>query len=248
MTDERQNMKKGDTRRIQLIETAERLFYTNGYEKTSVQDILDEMHFSKGGFYHHFDSKLSLLEAICETRAAETCEAARVWLDREDFAAAEKLNGVFREGTLWHSGNAGFVSLLIGVAYREDGALMREKMKACQLNGMQDIMEKLLTEGQKSGEFTVTDVPATAQMLLRLYMQFTDEIAFLLAAEDDVSRLGEALTRKLWVYRGAIERILIAPFGSIILFEADDLLRLGLQIVQDRIRREAGLVQMRINL
>ena len=49
-------MKKGDARREELLATAERLFCTKGYEKTSVQDILDEMGFSKGGFYHHFDS------------------------------------------------------------------------------------------------------------------------------------------------------------------------------------------------
>ena len=70
-------MKKGDQRRDELIATAERLFYTKGYEGTSVQDILTEMNFSKGGFYHHFDSKLAVLEAICEQRAQETCDRAR---------------------------------------------------------------------------------------------------------------------------------------------------------------------------
>ena len=57
-------MKKGDARRSELLVAAEKLFYTKGYEKTSIQDILDEVGFSKGGFYHHFDSKLSVLEAI----------------------------------------------------------------------------------------------------------------------------------------------------------------------------------------
>ena len=57
-------MRKGDMRREELIATAERLFYTKGYEKTSVQDILTEMNFSKGGFYHHFESKLQLLDAL----------------------------------------------------------------------------------------------------------------------------------------------------------------------------------------
>ena len=33
-------MKKGDQRRDELMATAERLFYTKGYEGTSVQDIL----------------------------------------------------------------------------------------------------------------------------------------------------------------------------------------------------------------
>ena len=64
-------MKKGDMRRGELLAAAERLFYTKGYEKTSVQDILDASNCSKGGFYHHFESKLSVLEAICEMRARE---------------------------------------------------------------------------------------------------------------------------------------------------------------------------------
>ena len=39
-------MRKGDVRREELLTTAEKLFYTKGYEKTSVQDILSEMNFS----------------------------------------------------------------------------------------------------------------------------------------------------------------------------------------------------------
>ncbi|MCR4707419.1 MAG: TetR/AcrR family transcriptional regulator [Clostridiales bacterium] len=242
-------MKKGDARRMQLIETAERLFYVNGYENTTVQDILDELHFSKGGFYHHFDSKLSLLEAICETRAQETCEAAAELLSRsQDSSALQKLNSVLRASALWQGGGPGFVSLLIGVAYREDGALMRERMKDCQLSGMQDFIVQILKEGREAGELWANDVEGTAQLILRLYTQFTDEVAFLLAREDSREALAEKLTRKLKLYRDAIERILIAPFGSIVLFEADELLLQGWQIVEDRLRREAGMVQMRINL
>ena len=59
-------MKKGDARRGELLAASEKLFYTKGYENTSVQDILDAVGFSKGGFYHHFDSKLAVLEAICQ--------------------------------------------------------------------------------------------------------------------------------------------------------------------------------------
>ncbi len=241
-------MRKGDARRAQIIEAAERLFYLNGYEKTSVQDIIDELHFSKGGLYHYFDSKLALLEAICETRAQETCESARTWLSREELDAAEKLNGVFRASALWHNENPGFVSLLIGVAYREDGALMRERMKSCQLAGMQPIIKAILAEGVQEEAFMTEDISGTAQMLLRLYMQFTDEIAFLLAEETDEQTLTDRMIAKLWLYRRAIERMLIAERGSIILFEADDLVHLGLSIVEDRHRRSLGQVQLRLDV
>ena len=136
----------------------------------------------------------------------------------------------------------GFLTLMLQVAYRDDGALMREKMKQCQLEGMQSVVERIVSEGVASGEFFVADVPATAQMLLRMYLMFTDEIAFLLAREDSEDSLMEEAVRKLNAYRTAIERILIAPFGSIVLMDARDLYRLAHAVLQERIRMRADAI------
>lgn len=231
-------MKKGDARRSELLATAERLFYTKGYENTSVQDILTQMNYSKGGFYHHFDSKLAVLEAICAQRAQETCEAARK-ASAEKKLAVDKLNALLASSALWGSENAGFVALLIRVAYREDSVLMREKMKAGQLTCMLGVMRDVLDAGVKSGEFFLDDVHSSAELLLRLYMQFTDEIAFLLAREQSEDALTDAMVKKLCVYRSAIERMLCAPFGSIVLFDARDLQVLGQRILRDRLRERA---------
>lgn len=232
-------MKKGDARRGELLATAERLFYTKGYEKTSVQDILTAMNFSKGGFYHHFDSKLAVLEAICEMRAEGCGEMAKRAAEETEGSAVDKLNAVFHDSAILASGNTGFISLMIQVAYREDGALMRERMKQCQLEKMQDVLETVLREGMKTQEFFVSDAPSCAQMLLRLYLVFTDEIAFVLAKEENEEKLMEALLSKLHLYRAAIERVLLAPFGSVVLFEAKELQILGQQVLRERIRRRA---------
>ena len=232
-------MKKGDARRGELLTTAERLFYTKGYEKTSVQDILTEMNFAKGGFYHHFDSKLSVLEAICEMRAQECCEQAQKAAAQAEGTAVDKLNAVFHDSAILTSASSSFVSLMIHVAYREDGALMREKMKKSQLAGMQSVLEEILRQGVNEGEFFVSDVPATAQMLLRLYLVLTDEITFLLAQEESEEKIAEELVGKLNVYRTAIERVLVAPFGSVVLFEAKELHLLAQTVLRDRTRRRA---------
>ena len=58
-------MKKGDIKKQVILQTAETMFCRNGYETTSVQDILDALHTSKGSFYHHYASKELLLEEIC---------------------------------------------------------------------------------------------------------------------------------------------------------------------------------------
>jgi len=62
-------MKKGDIRRVQILDAAEKLFFEQGYDRTSVQDILGALQMSKGGFYHYFDAKDSVLQAVSERRA-----------------------------------------------------------------------------------------------------------------------------------------------------------------------------------
>ena len=208
-------MKKGDARRGELLAASEKLFYTKGYENTSVQDILDAVGFSKGGFYHHFDSKLAVLEAICQQRAEELCQSATTAADQPNLTASEKLNILLASSTLWQSDNPGFVMLLIQAAYCESGALMREKMKACQLSGMK--------EGVRSGEFFISDIETAAELVLRLYMQFADEIAFLLTGDDSEQQLCEKAIIKTRAYRTAIERMLLAPYGSITLIETKTL-------------------------
>src|SRR4051794_41269773 len=60
------NPHKHAARRDEFIEAGQRLIQTRGYEQLSIEDLLAEVGASKGAFYHYFDSKQSLLEAIIE--------------------------------------------------------------------------------------------------------------------------------------------------------------------------------------
>ena len=91
-------MRKGERRKQEILDTAQRLFFDRGYENTAIQDILDEMGLSKGGFYHHFGSKLELLESICKRRAEEACaRGIRAAEEAGDHPVA-KLNAPFGGG------------------------------------------------------------------------------------------------------------------------------------------------------
>lgn len=216
-------MKKGDDRRQLLIDTAERLFYSRGYEQTSIQDILDALHFSKGGFYHHFESKFALMEAICAQRAQQSCEAARAAVEACTGDATEKLNAFFEKSGIWQSDSTDYVGLLIRVAYREDGALMREKMKQRQIELTLPVIERIIVQGVREGVFFVPRGDGVAELVLRLGMQLTDEIAYVLASGREEQDAMAAIVDKLNLYRYAIERLLGAPFGSIVLLRVENL-------------------------
>ena len=65
-------MRKGEVRRQAIVDAARDLFCTNGYLETTVEDILAKLGCSKGSFYHYFESKLSVLEAICPDKVQQS--------------------------------------------------------------------------------------------------------------------------------------------------------------------------------
>ncbi len=56
--------KKERTTRSRIVNSAWKLFYEQGYEDTTVEEIIEVSHTSKGSFYHYFDGKDALLGTL----------------------------------------------------------------------------------------------------------------------------------------------------------------------------------------
>ena len=59
-------MAKKNTRNTKgkIISAAWKLFYDQGYDDTTVDEIVEESGTSKGSFYHYFDGKDALLSSL----------------------------------------------------------------------------------------------------------------------------------------------------------------------------------------
>ncbi len=84
---------------VQLIlDAAYRLFMEKGYERTSIQDIIDQLGgLSKGAIYHHFKSKEDILIAVSDRMTAESDQMLAAIRDRSDLCGKEKLKTIFKE-------------------------------------------------------------------------------------------------------------------------------------------------------
>jgi len=71
-------IKEYEERRKEILETAERLFLTKGYTKTTVNDILKEIGIAKGTFYHYFKSKEEVMDEIIMRIIKEDVAKAKV--------------------------------------------------------------------------------------------------------------------------------------------------------------------------
>ncbi|MBL1256371.1 TetR/AcrR family transcriptional regulator [Methylocystis sp. Sn-Cys] len=67
------------TTREQIIEAADRLFYQQGYERTSFADIAEAVKISRGNFYYHFKTKDEILDAVISLRLGKTKELLTQW-------------------------------------------------------------------------------------------------------------------------------------------------------------------------
>jgi AcrR family transcriptional regulator len=80
----------GASTREQIVETADRLFYEQGFEATSFADIASAVNLSRGNFYYHFKTKDEILDAVIAARLANTRKMLDAW-EAEGRAPADRI-------------------------------------------------------------------------------------------------------------------------------------------------------------
>ncbi|PGE94774.1 TetR family transcriptional regulator, partial [Bacillus pseudomycoides] len=90
-------VKEYEERRKEILETAERLFLTKGYTKTTVNDILKEIGIAKGTFYHYFKSKEEVMDEIIMRIIKEDVTKAKRIVSNPDIPVLDKLFKILME-------------------------------------------------------------------------------------------------------------------------------------------------------
>ncbi len=85
---------KADVRQ-RLVETAGRLFYTQGYQATGINQIIDEADVCKASFYNHFPTKEDLLVAWLERNHNEATARVRSLL-AQPLAPKDLVSEIYR--------------------------------------------------------------------------------------------------------------------------------------------------------
>ena len=84
-----------------IITISAKLFVEKGYDKTSMQDIVDAVGMSKGGIFHHFNSKEDIFNAVMERQFEQIIEAISQWLDEmHGLTGKEKLRGLIKRNLM----------------------------------------------------------------------------------------------------------------------------------------------------
>src|SRR3979490_513650 len=140
-------------RRDAFLDVAQRLVQTKGYEAMSIQDVLDELDASKGAFYHYFDSKQALLEAVVERFADGAMATVVPILGDPDLPALRKLEGVFAGIARWKAESKELVLAIMEVWNSDSNALVRDKLRRMTVRRLVPLLSAVVEQGTQEGVF-----------------------------------------------------------------------------------------------
>jgi len=224
-------MKKGEIKKQEILRTAEARFCRYGYEETSIQDILDDLHTSKGSFYHHFTSKEALLEAICKYRAESTSLEIMDAVST-DAIPVDALNTLI-SGIIPFSGEKlSFLLMILPVFSGPEGVRLKNGYMNELSSIYNDPIRDVIKKGTETGCFSCSDSDFSASLLLTVIHHYWMAVCDLILADHKSGNRTDPseLLTMTEQYRSALERILFAPFGSITLLSLPDLINLTDQI------------------
>lgn len=213
-------MHKGDMKKQAILDTAEKLFFEKGYKDTSVQDVLDRLHCSKGSFYHHYESKLQVLMEICRQKALESF---RAYQQKEYATDLERLNALIYHAMPFRAAGEEMLAVLLPLEGLSDGLMVLQSVVEAQKEYFFPEMEALAAQLKAKGVFHYYQqyLPELLwDAYCACYSRLMQEAAAIRqgGSTQNVIQIIEA-ERFLW------ERLLDAPFGSMELIRADEALQ-----------------------
>lgn len=205
-------------RRNEILDAAERLFYTKGYAAMTVQDLLDEAGMSNGAFFHYFESKAAVLEGFIERMQRDSQARLRALIDDPDLAALGKLIGFFDVLDHLRGARAARVIRLLQVWYSDANAVARQRVDAAVLEQRAPLLSAVARQGVREGVFKTAYTEQAGEVVMSLVQGMgSSHAASLLSLLDgaDESSCADEIVATHAAYMEAIERVLGAARRSL---------------------------------
>lgn len=212
------NIAEHAARRDEILDAAQRLILSTGYERLTVQDILDDLQISKGAFYHYFDSKPAVIEALTTRLVSDSEWALAPIVENPAMGALEKLQAFFGEIIRWKSERQNLFVAMLPVWYAPDNLAFRLLVDRESAERLAPLLSAIVRQGVDEGQF-VTGYPDQAGAIIFAVIQaLQDAMAQrLLAAPRRSSSLPNVrgMVNTHGAHMEAIERYLGVPAGTL---------------------------------
>jgi len=203
-------------RRAELIDCAQGLFLTRGYDRTTVNDVIASAGVSKGAFYHHFAAKEDLLEALAERFARDSLAfIARLQAD-PSLDALQRINRLMALGREWKREHMAELRAMFTTLLKPENAVLYHRIVEAAVAVLAPALAAIIATGEAEGAFDGGDPRIAAETLLWLSNGRRPIVIQALAlAEEDPEAAVRLILARVRGEEQIAERILGLPAGAL---------------------------------
>lgn len=195
-------VKEAQERRNEILDAAEQLFCTKGFDNTSTNDILNEVRIARGTLYYHFKSKEDILDAMIERLTGQIMRKAAVIAEDKSLSVLDRL--VHSIMALHVDNDLGH--MLMEQVHRPQNALLHQKMQSRMLKAVNPMITEVIRDGIAQGIFQ-TDYPEGMVEMTMLY----SNVAF----DDLEESTPQERVNRILAFTYNVERMLGMEQGSL---------------------------------
>mgnify|MGYP002411139428 FL=1 len=195
-------IKEYDERKKEILDSAERLFNTKGYENCTVNDILKEVSIAKGTFYYYFKSKQEVLDEIVNRYTEVVINRVHEILEDQNISPEEKLLGAFMSMQVHQQVGDSMMEEI----HKAENALLHQKVLNQMVEAMTPYLVKIVEEGIQKKVWMCRYPQQYMQIFLASALTLTDDGIFNLDAEDQLKVMAALIS--------VLEKMLEVPEDS----------------------------------
>ena len=202
-------------RKNELLDTAQELFFAQGYEQTTVETIIQKVGVSKGTFYYYFKSKEDLLDKLVKRMTDKIQIEIKKIVKKTDLDAISKLEKAYSVAGNIKLENIHLIKMMLKILYEDDNLILRYKVYKRNVELIVPEFAKIIEQGVKEKIFNTPYPYETARLFFELGSILGDTMSKFLLELDEKPENMDKMLKDIEVYEDAIERILGAKKGTI---------------------------------
>lgn len=191
------NIKELEAKRRLIVKGALDLIMDKGYDGFSVNQVIAHCGISKGSFFHHFDSKNSLLEGIVEILSDPIKEAYETLFTTSEEAPRDLLIAMFNVTRDIKMAEEISIAAYMKVLYEDDNTVLFHKILEKNYQVLLPYFEEVIVRGSQSGDFEFDCPRGVARHFLRMVMKTNEQVGRMMYQRSEDMEAWQKLSEEL---------------------------------------------------
>jgi len=155
-------VKSAEDRKNEILDIAEQLFSTKGFDNTSTNDIIAAIGIARGTLYHHFKSKEDILDAMIERMTINMLAEASAIAKDKNIPILDRLTLTIRSLNV----DSSLGQEVMVQVHKPQNALLHQKLQEKMINEVVPLIATIVEEGCAAGILSTRYPKEAAEMVI----------------------------------------------------------------------------------